>query len=80
MGANDPRCVASLGPRALIGRIYVGDHLTLLHTKYVSYKPHGFGEDFLSFSHYKSMGANYPQGMASLNPRGLIGRIYVGDH
>ena len=33
-----------------------------------------------SFSHYKSMGANDPQGMASLDPRGLIGRIYVGDH
>ena len=36
MGANDPRGVASLGPRGLIGRIYVGDHLTLLHTKYVA--------------------------------------------
>ena len=24
------------------------------------------------------MGANDPQGMASLNPRGMIGRIYVG--
>ena len=37
---------------------------------------------FLSFSHYtcKSMGANDPQVMASLGPRGLIGRIYVGDH
>ena len=35
---------------------------------------------FLSFSHYKSMGDNDPQGMASLGPRGLIGRIYVGDH
>ena len=32
------------------------------------------------FSHYKSMGANDPQGVASLDPRGLIGRIYVGDH
>ena len=26
MGANDPRGVASLGLRGLIGRIYVGDH------------------------------------------------------
>ena len=25
MGANDPRGVASFGPRSLIGRIYVGD-------------------------------------------------------
>ena len=35
---------------------------------------------FLSFSHYKSMGANAPRGVASLDPRGLIGRIYVGDN
>ena len=32
------------------------------------------------FFHYKSMGANNPRGMASLGLRGLIGRIYVGDH
>ena len=42
---------------------------------------HGFREeDFLSFSHYKSMGANDPQGMTNLDPRGTVGRIYVGDH
>ena len=35
---------------------------------------------FLSFSHYKSMGANDPRGVASVNPSGLIGRIYVGDY
>ena len=53
--------VASLDPRGLIGRIYVGDHYTLLHTKYISCGPHGFREeDFLSFSHYRSMGANDP--------------------
>ena len=72
--------MANLDPRGLIGRIYVGDHYTLLHTKYRSSGPHGFREeDFVSFSHYKSMGANDPQGMAGLDPRGLIGRIYVGD-
>ena len=37
-------------------------------------------KDFLRFSHYKSMGANDPQGVASLGPRGLIGRIYVWDN
>ena len=37
-------------------------------------------EIFLSFSHYKSMGANDPWSMASLGSRGLISRIYVGDH
>ena len=35
---------------------------------------------FLRFSHYKSMEANDPWDMASLDPRGLIGRIHVGDH
>ena len=35
---------------------------------------------FLRFSHYKSMGANDPRGLANLDPRGLIGRIYVEDH
>ena len=72
--------MASLEPRGLIGRIYVGDHKTLLHTKYISCGPHGIREDFFSFSHYKSMGANFLRGIASLGPRGLIGRIYVGDH
>ena len=37
---------------------------------YISSGPHGFREeDFLSFSHYKTMGANDPRGMASLGPR-----------
>ena len=81
MGANDPQDVASLDPRGLIGRIYLGGHKTLLHAKYISCGPYGFRqEDFLSFSHYKSMGANDPQDVASLGPRGLTGRIYVGDH
>ena len=79
MGARDPR-FGQFGPQGLIGRIYVGDHKTLQHTKYISSGPHGFREEFLSFSHYKSVGANDPQGMAILDPRGLIGRIYVGDH
>ena len=35
---------------------------------------------FLSFSHYKSMEANDPWGVASLDLRGLIGGIYVEDH
>ena len=81
MGANDPWGMASLDPRGLIGRIYVVDHYTLLHPKYISSGPHGFREeDFLSFSHYKSLGDNDPWGVASLDPRGMVGRIYVGDH
>ena len=73
MGANEPQ--------GKVGRIYVCDHLTLLHTKYLSSGPYGFREeDFLSITHYKSMGANEPQGVANLDPRGMVGRIYVGDH
>ena len=75
-----PWGVATLDLRGLTGRIYVGDTKTLLHTEYISCGPHGFREDFLSFPHYKSMGANDPRGMDSLDPRGLIGRIYVVDH
>ena len=66
----------------MVGRIYVGDHTTLLHTKSVSSRPYGFREDdfgrFFSYtSLYKYM---TPWGVASLDPRGLLGRIYVGDH
>ena len=35
---------------------------------------------FLCFSNYKSMGAYDPRGVANLDPRGMIGRIYVGYH
>ena len=51
------------------------------HTKYISCESHGFKEkDFLSFSHYKSMENLDPKGGASLDHRGLIGRIYVDNH
>ena len=75
-----PQSMANLAPRGLIGRIHVGDHYKLLHTKYISSGPHGFREEDLSFPHYKSIGANEPRGVAILGPRGLIGRIYVGNH
>ena len=81
MGANDPRGRAIFDPRGMIGRIYREDHYTLLHTKYESSGPCGFGEeDFLCFSHCKSMGANDPRGGAIFDPRGMIGRIYKEDH
>ena len=32
------------------------------------------------FSHYKSMETLDPQGRASLDPRGMVDRIYVGDN
>ena len=50
MGANDPRGGAIFDPRGMIGRIYIEDHYTLLHTKYESFGPCGFGEeDFFMF-------------------------------
>ena len=51
MGANDHWGGAIFDPRGMIGRIYIEDHYTLLHTKYESFGPCGFGEeDFLYFS------------------------------
>ena len=35
-----------MDPRDTVGRIYEEDHYTLLHTKYESSVPCGFGEDF----------------------------------
>ena len=32
------------------------------------------------FFYYKSMGANKPRGVANLDPRGMVGRIYKGHH
>ena len=41
-----------MDPRGTVGRIYKEEHYTLLHTKYESSGPCGFGEeDFLCFSH-----------------------------
>ena len=45
MGDDDPRGVANLDPRDMISRIYVKYHLTLLHTKYTSFRPCGFREE-----------------------------------
>ena len=45
MGANDPRSETIFDPRGMIGRIYIEDHYTLLHTKYESFGPRGFGEE-----------------------------------
>ena len=70
-----------MDPRGTIGRIYKEDHYKLLHTKYESSGPCDFGEeDFLCFSHCKSMGANNPRGGAIFDSRGMIGRIYKEDH
>ena len=78
-GANDPRSMASLDPSGLIGRFDVVDYYTLLHTKYISFGPHGFREEeFLSFVHYKFIGANDIWGVAIWDPRAwMAGFIYL---
>ena len=42
MGVNEPQGMANLDPRGMVGRIYVGDHLMFLHTKYQSSELYGF--------------------------------------
>ena len=59
MEDDDPRGVVNLDPRGMIGRIYVEYHLTLLHTKYTSFRPCGLEKKiFKCFSHYKPMADN----------------------
>ena len=79
MGANEPSGVANLDPRSMVGRIYVGDHLTLLNISklWASWFQR---RRFCKFSHYKSVRANEPSGVANLDPRSMVGRIHVGDH
>ena len=47
--------MANLFPRNMAVGKYIGDHSILLHTKYISFGPPEFKEDFKSFYHYKSM-------------------------
>ena len=55
MGANVPWVWTILNPRGIIGKIYVKDHITLLHTKYcTSFWFCSFKEDvFHMFFYYK---------------------------
>ena len=69
-------------PGSRLAGIIKGLTKTLLHTKYISSGPHGFREEdfFYVFSYYKSMEANDIRGVANLDPRGMIGRIYEVYH
>ena len=60
----------------MVGMIYVGDHQTLLYTKYISCGPYGL--DFEKKSNYKSIGAidHEPHVHDKFSPKGL----YVGDN
>ena len=33
----------------------------------------------MNYFYYESMGANDPSGIADLDPRGMVGRIHVGN-
>ena len=41
--AKDTEGLTNLEPRSMVGIIYVGDHQTLLSTKYISCRPYGYG-------------------------------------
>ena len=64
-----------MDPRGTVGRIYKEDHYTLLHTKYESSGPCGFGEE--DFFYVFPM---TPRDGARIDPRGTVGRIYIEDH
>ena len=52
-----PQGWVCMDPRGMAGRIYKEYHYTLLHTKYESSGPDGFGEDFLIFFPLKVYGS-----------------------
>ena len=62
-------------PRGTVGRIYKEDHYTLLHTKYESFGPCGFGEE--DFFYVFPM---IQPGGARMDPRGTVGRMYKEDY
>ena len=63
----------------MVGRIYKGitKHC---YTQNINALGHMVSEKkvFLCSSYCKSMRADDPRGVANLDPRGIIGRIYVG--
>ena len=63
IGVHDPLGRGQYGLQGLDWQDLCRGPLKSLPTKYISCRPHGFGEeDFLSFSHYKSMGVTYRHG------------------
>ena len=58
----------------MVSRIYKEDHYTLLHTKYESSGPCGFGEDLFYIFPMT------PPGGACIDPRDTVGRVYKENH
>ena len=70
IGGLDPRVVANLDPWGMIGRIYEGYHLTLLHIKYTGFRSLWFKNRrcFMCFQLYKPMVDNDAPGRGQSEP------------
>ena len=54
--------------------------MTMLYIKYTSFVSCCCREDFFIYFHYKSMVDNDMPGVACMDPRGTVGRIYKEEH
>ena len=55
--------------------------MTLLHIKYTSFVSYGCREEeFFMYFHYKSIDKDMPGGVACMDPRGTVGRIYKEEY
>ena len=54
--------------------------MTMLYIKYTSFVSCCCREDFFIYFHYKSMVDYDMPGMACMDPRGTVGRIYEEEH
>ena len=64
-----------MDPRGTVGRIYKDDHYTLLHTKYESSGPYGFGEE-----DFFKVFPMTPPGRGPYEPQGHGWQIYKEEH
>ena len=71
--------MACIDPKGTDGRIYQEEYYTLLHIKYESSGPCGFGEEdfFYVFPIVSQWELLTVRGGAISDPRGMIRRIYV---
>ena len=65
----------------MVGMVYIGNQETLVHTKYRNCGSHGFREDiFFVFSIISLWKPMTFRGGASLDPKGMVVRLYLGDY
>ena len=69
MGASDPRDGAIFDPRVMVSRNFKEDYYILLHTKYESSGPCGFGEKDFFFP----IVSLWELLMTPFDPRGMVG-------